>query len=146
MAEVDVRPGDWLPVLHKRMTQETIDSWADISGDYNPLHTDPDFAAATRFGGTIAHGHLALAWLCELLLRWAGVSWLEGGELLNVRFVAPVRPGEHYEVAGTVTGVEDGRAVLSLEVIGPAGVCVTGGATAPVAGAGGSSEGQRTLG
>ena len=146
MAEVDVRPGDRLPVLCKRMTQETIDSWADISGDYNPLHTDPDFAAATRFGGTIAHGHLALAWLCELLLRWAGVSWLEGGELLNVRFVAPVRPGEHYEVAGTVTGVEDGRAVLSLEVIGPAGVCVTGGATSPASGDGVPTEGQRTLG
>ena len=143
---MSVRPGDRLPVLHKRMTQEIIDSWADISGDHNPLHTDPDFAAATRFGGTIAHGHLALAWLCELLLEWAGVSWLEGGELLNVRFVAPVRPGEHYEVAGVVTGVDDGRATLSLEVIGPAGLCVTGGATAPVTGAGGSVEGKRTLG
>ena len=143
---MSVRTGDRLPVLHKRMTQEIIDSWADVSGDYNPLHTDPDFAAATRFGGTIAHGHLALAWLCELLLEWAGVSWLEGGELLNVRFVAPVRPGEHYEVSGSVTEVEDGRATLSLEVIGPAGVCVTGGATAPVTGAGGSVEGKRTLG
>ena len=51
---MSVRTGDRLPVLHKRMTQEIIDSWAYISGDYNPLHTDPDFAAATRFGGTIA--------------------------------------------------------------------------------------------
>ncbi len=126
------RSGDRLPGLRKRMTQATIDAWADISGDRNPLHTDPAYAAASRFGGTIAHGHLALAWLCELLLRWAGVSWLHGGELLNVRFVAPIRPGEDYDVAGTVTEVVNGRATLSLEVIGPAGVCVTGEAAAPI--------------
>ena len=132
MAQVSVQPGDRLPGLRKRMTQETIDAWAGVSGDHNPLHTDPDFAAATRFGGTIAHGHLALAWLCELLLGWAGAPWLAAGELLNVRFVAPIRPGEEYEVTATVTDVANGRAARALEVFGPAGVCVTGDATAPV--------------
>ena len=132
MAQVSARPGDRLPALRKHVTQETINAWAGVSGDFNPLHTDPTFATATRFGGTIAHGHLPLAWFCELLIRWSGPSWLSDGELLEVRFVAPVRPEQDYEVTGTVTGVADGRAVLAVEVVGPTGVCVQGEATAPV--------------
>lgn len=134
MAEVSGRTGERLPTLRKHITQKIIDAWAGVSGDYNPLHTDPTFAAASRFGGTIAHGHLPLAWLCELLINWAGVSWLSDGELLEVRFVAPVRPDEDYEVTGTVTGTEDGRAMIELEVAGPEGACVRGKAVAPIAG------------
>ena len=140
MAQVNARPGDRIPALRKHVRQQTIDAWAGVSGDYNPLHTDPDFAAKTRFGGTIAHGHLPLAWFCELLIRWAGTSWLSAGELLEVRFVAPVRPGADYDVTGTVTAVEDGRAVLAIEVVGPAGVCVQGEATAPLGRDAGEAE------
>lgn len=132
MAEVSARTGERLPTLRKHMTQEIIDAWAGVSGDYNPLHTDPTFAATSHFGGTIAHGHLPLAWLCELLIGWAGASWLSDGELLGVRFVAPVRPEVDYEVTGTVAGTEDGRAMISLEVAGPEGACVRGKAVAPI--------------
>ncbi|MYB25714.1 MAG: MaoC family dehydratase [Acidimicrobiia bacterium] len=132
MAQVSAPPGDRLPALTKRVTQDTIDAWAKVSGDSNPLHTDPEFAATSRFGGTIAHGHLPLAWFCELLISWAGVAWLSAGEMLDVRFVAPVRPGALYEVTGTVADVQDGRAVIELEIAGPEGTCVRGGATAPI--------------
>jgi acyl dehydratase len=131
---MNAQPGDRLPVLRKHMTQEVIDAWAGVSGDYNPLHTDPTFAATSRFGGTIAHGHLPLAWFCELLIGWAGVSWLSDGELADVRFVAPVRPGADYEVSGTVTGTEGERAMIDVEVTGPDGTCVRGGAVAPIIG------------
>ena len=134
MAEVSALPGDRIPVLTKHVRQQTIDAWAKVSGDYNPLHTDPEFAAASRFGGTIAHGHLPLAWFCELLIAWAGTAWLSAGELLDVRFIAPVRPGAVYEVAGLVTGVQDDRAIIELEIAGPEGTCVRGGATAPLPG------------
>lgn len=140
MAQMSAGGSDRVPTLHKRVTQDTIDAWAKVSGDYNPLHTDPEFAATSRFGGTIAHGHLPLAWLCELLVGWAGMPWLGGGELLEVRFVAPVRPGEDYKVTGTVTTVENERAMIDVEVAGPAGACVRGKATAPVAGPSGGKE------
>lgn len=134
MAEVNAPRGDRIPALTKRVTQQTIDAWAKVSGDYNPLHTDPEFAATSRFGGTIAHGHLPLAWFCELLISWAGPAWLSGGELLDVRFVAPVRPGQDYEVTGTVTAIENERVMIDVEVAGPAGACVRGKATAATAG------------
>ncbi len=132
MAEVSVRAGERVPELHKLVTQEVISLWAGVSGDFNPLHTDAEFAAKTRFGGTIAHGHLALAWLCELLLRWRGASWLSGGELLGVRFVAPIRPGGEYRVTGVVSEVDEHRAVISLEVCGESGQCVSGEAIVPM--------------
>ncbi len=45
------------------ITQDKIDRYAHAGGDGNPLHTDPEFAAKTHFGGTVAHGMLVLAYL-----------------------------------------------------------------------------------
>ncbi|MCH8921435.1 MAG: MaoC family dehydratase, partial [Chloroflexi bacterium] len=45
------------------LTQDKIDRYALAGGDGNPLHTDPEFAATTQFGRTIAHGMLILAYL-----------------------------------------------------------------------------------
>jgi len=80
------------------MSQPTIDMWARLSGDHNPLHTDPEFARGSRFGGTIAHGHYSLAMIEDLLLAELGSRWLAGGVLRDVRFRAPVRPGRDYEI------------------------------------------------
>jgi acyl dehydratase len=85
------------------MSQELIDSWADLTTDYNPLHVSPEYAATTQFGGTIAHGHYTLSLMEELMLSIAGAEWLHGGLLHKVRFRAPVRPGETY----VLTAIED---------------------------------------
>lgn len=79
-------------------TQSTVDAWAELSGDHNPLHVDPDYAAGTRFEGTIAHGPHTLAYMQRAMVELVGDSWLYGGKLDSVRFTAPVRPGEEYRV------------------------------------------------
>ncbi|KUO56333.1 MAG: hypothetical protein APF78_01835 [Sphingomonadales bacterium BRH_c3] len=89
--------------------QETIDRWANITGDFNPLHVQPEFAEKTRFGGTIAHGHLSLAFILGEMLKLVGPEWLHGGTLRNVCFNAPVRPAKGYELL--ITGCETGSAV-----------------------------------
>lgn len=81
-----------------RPTQQTIDAWARLSGDHNPLHVDDRYARGTRFGGTIAHGHYSLALIEDLLLASLGDGWLAGGLLRDLRFRAPVRPGGEYEI------------------------------------------------
>ncbi len=114
---MEIEIGSKPPGLTKRMDQETIDAWADISGDHNPLHVDPVFAATTRFRGTIAHGHIALGWLCELMLAWRGPNWLMGGSLTGVAFRHPVRPGQSFEVVGRVIGNDSDRgAEVRVEV------------------------------
>src|SRR6516165_6883749 len=45
----------------REVTQQQVDGFADITGDRQWIHVDPERAAASQFGGTIAHGYLTLA-------------------------------------------------------------------------------------
>jgi len=98
--------GGELPALSKSLTQEKIDAYARASGDFNPIHVDPAFAAGTFFGGTIAHGMLLLAYLSEMLTAAFGRAWLAGGRL-KVRFKGVARPGDTVTVRGKVERVQD---------------------------------------
>jgi 3-hydroxybutyryl-CoA dehydratase len=81
-----------------RITPEMLAGFADVSGDHNPLHTDPAYAEP-RFGGVIAHGVLLVSFFSALL-----ATELPGpgavARSLNVRFKSPARPGDdvHIEV------------------------------------------------
>ena len=49
------------------LSQEEFDRFAALSGDDNPIHTDPGFSARTRFGRTVAHGMLLYGTVCSVL-------------------------------------------------------------------------------
>jgi len=87
-----------MTTLRKTVDQAAIDAWGELSGDLNPLHVDPAYAAGTRYGGTILHGHLTIAWLSEWGMREFGADWLRHGALADLRFRAPLRPGEEYAI------------------------------------------------
>jgi acyl dehydratase len=85
----EIGVSDWLTI-----SQDRIDAFADLCGDHQFIHVDPERAAATPFGGTIAHGFLTVS-----LITWfaAGVRpWIEGTRhgvnygFDRLRFVAPV--------------------------------------------------------
>jgi acyl dehydratase len=100
---------DWLLV-----DQETIDRFADATGDHQFIHVDPERAARTPFGGTIAHGFLLLSLLPKLQaslgrLRPAEVRMGVNYGFERVRFVAPVRSGSQIRLASTLTSVEEKR-------------------------------------
>jgi 3-hydroxybutyryl-CoA dehydratase len=101
------------PVV-KEITQEKVNRYARAGGDGNPLHTDPEFAAHTMFGGTIAHGMLLLAYLSEMMTAAFGRAWLSGGRL-KVRFKAPARPGDTVSAVGHVARADGGRTVCAVE-------------------------------
>lgn len=89
----EISKGDVFVLPAKKVTQLMINHYADAAEDHNPLHIDPEFAKTTRFGGTIAHGMLSVAFIQELMVRTFGRSWLENG-VIEVSFMAPVRPGD----------------------------------------------------
>ena len=60
----ELGPSDWLLI-----DQDRIDRFADATNDYQFIHVDPEKAAATAFGGTIAHGFLSLSVLPSLLTQ-----------------------------------------------------------------------------
>ncbi len=115
-----VRVGQELPTLVKTVTQEKISRYALSSGDHNPLHTDTQFAVATRFGGTVAHGMLVLAYVSEMLTAVFGEAWLSGGRL-KARFRGPARPGDTVTAAGRVTKIVDGSVQCQIECHNQAG-------------------------
>ncbi len=80
------------PVM-RTLTQAQLHAYADASGDHNPIHVDPAFAATTPFGGTIAHGMLVLTLIGDMMFAAHGPAWLASGRL-KVRFKAPTRPGD----------------------------------------------------
>lgn len=109
--------GHDLPAIRKSVTQEQIRGYAGVSGDTNPLHLAPDFAARGPFGRVVAHGMLVLAFLSEMLTQAFGRSWLETGRL-RVRFRAPVYPGDEVITFGQITrvSVEDGQRRIQCQV------------------------------
>src|SRR4051812_32276488 len=76
------------------VTQATIDAYAELSGDYNPLHVDPEAAAASEFGGIIAHGPIALHAFFRAATDWLGTEALPPGAEVKVTYRHPVRPGD----------------------------------------------------
>jgi len=107
--------GDSLPAIEKDIDQERIWQWAKLSGDFNRLHVDPGYAQQTSFKGTIAHGPMSLAFLNELMMDCFGNGWTEGGKLLDVRFVAPIRPGDRIRINGIVKEINKKEAKYYVE-------------------------------
>jgi acyl dehydratase len=65
--------------------------YSGASGDFNPIHTDPEFAKSVGLGGTIAHGMFVMAQLGRMATQWVIPSQIRS---FNVKFKGMVRPGE----------------------------------------------------
>ena len=89
----EVGVSEWILV-----DQAAIDTFADVTQDRQFIHVDPEAAAKTPFGGTVAHGFLTLS----LLSRMAADAMLRPEQIRmgvnygfeKVRFMAPVRSGK----------------------------------------------------
>ena len=103
-----------LPVISRTITPSQLNDYAQASGDDNPLHLDPAFAASTQFGGIIAHGMLTLAFVGEMMVASFGRSWLETG-LLKAKFRGAAYLGDHLETWGQVAREDDRPSGRSVE-------------------------------
>lgn len=89
--------------LSRTVEEADIQLFAALSGDVNPAHVDHEYAAGSMFGGIIAHGAFSGALISTVLgdlLPGPGTIYL--GQTL--RFLRPVKPGDHLTV--TVTARE----------------------------------------
>jgi 3-hydroxybutyryl-CoA dehydratase len=79
--------------LVRTVRPSDVQSFADISGDHNPVHLDPVYAATTPFKTTIAHGMLTAAYISAIFgTDMPGPGCIYVSQTLNFR--APVRPGD----------------------------------------------------
>ncbi len=72
--------------IERTLTQGDFDQFATLSGDHNPIHVDPEFAANSRFGRTVSHGLLL-----NSILRGLLDQLVPGGRQISqeLRFPAP---------------------------------------------------------
>jgi acyl dehydratase len=99
----------------RRVDADDIERFTALSGDRNPLHYDADLAAGTRLGGIVVQGGVTTAILNAVVaedLPGPGTVFLR----LDVRFLAPVRPGDAITGEVTVTTVRADKPVCELAV------------------------------
>jgi 3-hydroxybutyryl-CoA dehydratase len=112
---MDLKIGDKFST-ERYVTDELVRQFAEVSGDYNPIHLDEEFAKNTRFGKRIAHGMLSGAFISAVL----------GNEFKNrkivylsqtMRFTAPVFLGDTVTAMGTVTNIREDKGIVTLETV-----------------------------
>lgn len=81
-------------IANRTFTQSDFDRFAQLSGDSNPIHIDPDFSAETRFGRTVAHGMLLFTVARGLLAQALPYHRLVSQSL---KFPAPCFADEDFE-------------------------------------------------
>jgi acyl dehydratase len=104
----EVGVSDWILI-----DQARIDAFAEITEDPQFIHIDPEAAAKTPFGGTVAHGFLTLSLLSRMasdaMLRPDGVKMGVNYGFEKVRFMAPVRSGRRVRGRFTLVRFEEKR-------------------------------------
>jgi acyl dehydratase len=95
-----ISEGDALPTLQKKpITQTQLVRYSGASGDFNPIHTVPDYAKEAGLDGTIAHGMLVMGMLGQLVTDWAGVKAVKK---YGVSFKGMTKPGDTLTAGGFV--------------------------------------------
>jgi len=92
----DLEVGRIFPTPARTVTEADLVNFAGVSGDFNPIHTDEEYAKGTPFGRRVAHGLLVLSILTGLRLRTGVfevtlIAWLE---IRSYKFLKPVFIGD----------------------------------------------------
>ena len=112
---MEIKLGDKFST-ERLVTDELIRKFADVSGDYNPIHLDEDVASKTRFGRRIAHGMLSGAFISAVLgyeFSVRSIVYLSQ----TLKFTAPVFIGDTVTATATVTNIREDKPIITLETI-----------------------------
>ena len=114
----ELGPTEWYEI-----TQERVNAFADATGDHQWIHIDPERAAASPLGSTIAHGLFSLSlgpYLSGRLLAFDGFAHGLNYGYNKVRFPAPVPVGSRIRMRVTVASVDEvagGVQVTTTQII-----------------------------
>lgn len=113
-----------LTTVHSRIvTVELIKSFADIVGDYDPIHFDEEFCKSTQYGRPVAHGALLIGFMSAAstsATEKCGIPMVSLG-YDRVRLIAPVFAGEEVKTTFKVTAHDDARGRMMADLTAHAG-------------------------
>ncbi len=96
----------------KTITEADVASFASVSGDFNPVHVDEEFARKTMFQGRIAHGILSVALISAAVAKLPGLCIIMSH---SSRFLKPVRIGDTITATAEVIGMRDDKGIVTLK-------------------------------
>jgi 3-hydroxybutyryl-CoA dehydratase len=107
----DYAVGQQVRTAGRTIEMSDILTFAGLTGDHYPLHTDEEYAAQTQFGTRIAHGPLTFAMAIGLiaLSNFYGDCIVAMKECQQLRARLPVFPGDTIHVEASVAAVEPSR-------------------------------------
>ncbi len=100
--------------LSRTITERDVRAFAELSGDYNPLHLDADYAEQTRFGERIAHGGFTFALISAVLgneLPGPGTVYLSQ----NLKFINPVYFDDTITATVEITNLRADKGLVTLK-------------------------------
>jgi len=112
---MDLKVGDKFSTS-KQITDAVIRAFAELSGDYNPIHLDEEFAATTQFKRRIAHGMISGALISAVLgyeFKERKVVYLSQ----TLKFIAPVFLEDTVTATATVTHIREDKPIVTIETI-----------------------------
>lgn len=107
---MDLKIGDKFSTT-KQITDTVVRAFAELSGDYNPIHLDEEFAAKTRFKKRIAHGMISAVLGYEFKER--KVVYLSQ----TMKFIAPVFLDDTITATATVTKIREDKPIVTVETV-----------------------------
>jgi 3-oxoacyl-[acyl-carrier protein] reductase len=110
----DIKEGDEAE-LSQTITQEDLNTFAALTGDFNPIHIDSEYARTTSFGKPIVHGMLTSSFISTMIgmiLPGRGALWMEQ----TLKFVRPAFVGDTIKVVATVNQVSAATKTMILGI------------------------------
>ena len=102
--------------ITKTLNEEDVFNFAEICGDYNPVHVDKEEAQKSRFGKQICHGMLVTSFISTVLgmyLPGPGTIYLEQ----NIKFLKPVYFGDTITAMASIIDIQKNIVTLETNVI-----------------------------
>jgi 3-hydroxybutyryl-CoA dehydratase len=100
----------------KQITDAVVRAFAELSGDFNPIHLDEEFARKTQFGKRIAHGMISGALISAVLgyeFKERRVVYLSQ----TLKFVAPVFLDDTVTATATVINIRQDKPIVTLKTV-----------------------------
>ncbi len=100
----------------KQITDAVVRTFAELSGDFNPIHLDEEFAAKTQFGKRIAHGMISGALISAVLgneFKEKKIVYLSQ----TMKFIAPVFIDDTVTATATVIDIREDKPIVTIETV-----------------------------
>ncbi len=118
----DLNTGDRWTSRARTITESDVVNFAGLTGDFDPLHVDHEFAKQTPFGKPIAHGLLGLSFLAGLASQCPTVHTMAFSSLRDWQFLAPIYIGDTVHAVTEVvdklpTGRRSGKITWNRQLV-----------------------------